>query len=93
MSLEESGSEKSEQPTLSEELLDEVFDQCHPSTPTATVEAIAQQIQLARDARARIDEEGIVVRDMRGAVIPHPAIAIEASAVKLYTDLLRKAKG
>lgn len=81
-----------EQPTLSENLLDEVFEQCHPSTPTSTVEAIAQQIQLARDARARIDEEGIVVRDMKGSVIPHPAIKIEADAVKLYTDLLKKAK-
>lgn len=79
-------------PALSEELLDEVFEQCHESTPTHTVEAIVIQIQLAREARARIVEEGIVVRDMRGSVIPHPAIAIESSATKLYTDLLRKAK-
>lgn len=77
---------------MSEALLDEVFEQCHPSTPTATVEAIAQQIAMAREARARIDEEGIVVRDMRGAVLAHPAIAIEADAVKLYTALLQKAK-
>ena len=78
---------------MSDALLDEVFEQCHKSTPTATVEAIATQIQMAREARARIDEEGIVVRDMRGAVIAHPAIAIEAAAVKLFTELLRKAQG
>jgi hypothetical protein len=78
---------------LSDELLDEVFEQCHASTPTATVEAIAIQIKLARDARSRIEEEGIVVRDMKGSVIPHPAIKIEADAIKLYTELLRKSKG
>jgi hypothetical protein len=77
---------------LSEELLDEVFDQVHPSTPSATAEAIALQIQLAREARARIEEEGIVVRDMHGSVIPHPAIKIEADAIKLYTSLLKDSK-
>lgn len=83
---------QSARPTLSEDLLDEVFEQCHASTPTATVEAIAQQIQLAREARLRIEEEGIVVRDMTGRVVAHPAIEIEASAVRLYTALLEKAK-
>jgi len=77
---------------LSEELLDEICEQCHPSTPMAMVEAIVIQIQLAREARARIDEEGIVVRDMRGVVLAHRAIAIEAAAIKLYTDLLHRAK-
>lgn len=76
---------------MSEELLDEVFEQCRESTPVAIVEAIAQQIQLAREARVRIIEEGIVVRDMRGVILSHPAIAIEADAVKLYTALLHKA--
>lgn len=57
-----------------------------------TVEAIVQQIQLAMEARKRIDEEGIVVRDMRGAFLAHPAIKIEADAVKIYTELLRKSQ-
>lgn len=86
-------SKSPERRTLPDELLDEVFEQCHSSTATATVEAIALQIQLARDARARVEEEGIVVRDMKGAVVPHPAIKIEADAMRLYTDLLRRAKG
>ncbi len=45
---------------------------------------------LARDARDRVVREGSVVRDMKGSVIAHPAIAIEAAAVKVYTSLLDK---
>jgi hypothetical protein len=74
-----------------DQVVDEVTEQCPENTPMLTIEAIAQQILLAREARRRIDEEGIVVRDMRGAVLPHPAITIEADAVKLFTMLLQKA--
>jgi len=45
---------------------------------------------LARDARDRVVREGSVVRDMKGSVIAHPAIKIEADAVKIYAGLFDK---
>ncbi|MCP3904771.1 MAG: hypothetical protein GY715_14180 [Planctomycetes bacterium] len=59
-------------------------------TPPAVVDLITEQLELADKSRKRIADEGIVVRDMRGSVIPHPAIAIEAAATKLISDLLFK---
>jgi phage terminase small subunit len=53
-------------------------------------EAIAVQILTAREARERIDREGSVVRDTKGSVVPHPAIKIEADAIKMYTSLVSK---
>lgn len=78
-----------EQPTRSERF-DEVLGQVRSSTPLATVELIARQLDRAADARARIEEEGLVVRDVKGSVVPHPGIAIELAATKLATDLLGK---
>ena len=71
----------------------EIQDQVAQRTPDAIVEAISTQLALARNARSRIVEEGAVVRDMRGSVIPHPAIKVEADAIKLYTALIAKHKG
>jgi len=59
-------------------------------TPGAVREAIATQVDRMREARRRIEAEGIVVRDMKGSVIPHPAIAIEAAAVTLLNTLMTK---
>jgi len=59
-------------------------------TPRSVVEAVAVLIYTAQEARRRITKEGSVVRDMKGAVVPHPAIAIEAAAIKQYTDLIMK---
>ena len=78
----------SELPTQLQEVIDEVWDQVRPDTPDAIIEAIGVQLFTAREARERIAREGSVVRDMRGAVIPHPAIKIEADAMKIYTGLL-----
>lgn len=61
-----------------------------PDTPYGVQEAIAIQIRTAREARVRIEREGSVVRDMKGSVIPHPAVAIEAAAMKLYVDWIGK---
>lgn len=35
-----------------------------------------------REARGRIEEEGMVVTDTRGKVIPHPALAVERSTAE-----------
>jgi hypothetical protein len=69
---------------------EEVTCDVAPRTPYAIMEAIAIQIRTAREARKRIEREGSVVRDMKGSVIPHPAVAIEAAAMKLYTDWIAK---
>lgn len=79
-----------EQPTLYDEIIEAVFEQVRSRTPMTIVEAITIQIITAKEARTRIEEEGSVVRDTKGSVIPHPALKIEADAVKLYTSLIGK---
>jgi hypothetical protein len=64
--------------------------QVAPDTPEAIVEAIAYQLGIISDARQRISGEGIVVRDLKGTVIAHPAIRIEAEAVKILSGLISK---
>jgi len=76
--------------SLADECFYEIKSQIRKNTPDATIEAIASQLLLARESRNRINEEGSVVRDMRGAVIAHPAIKIESDAIKLYTALMDK---
>ena len=61
-------------------------------TPESIVELIARQLDRADEAHERIRREGSVVRDMKGSVIPHPAIAVEITATKLASDLLTKNK-
>ena len=62
------------------------------NTPETIRELIEMQLDRIDEAKRRIGAEGIVVRDMRGSVIPHPAIAIEAAATKLVNDLVMKWK-
>jgi len=81
---------KSKQHTLSDAQMDEIRDQTIDHTPPSIVEAIAIQLHTAREARRRIETEGSVVRDVKGSVVKHPAIQIEADAIKLYTALLGK---
>lgn len=65
-------------------------EQVYDDTPKAIVAAIATQLDRAEEAAERIVREGSVVRDMKGSVIPHPAIQVEINAIKLYTDLIKK---
>ena len=67
-----------------------VQEQVRPNTPRSVVELIARQLDRADESNLRIQEEGAVVRDMKGSVIPHPAIEIERAATKLAADLLTK---
>jgi len=57
-------------------------------TPKVIIELLASQIGIADEARARIVEEGIVVRDMKGSVIKHPAIEVELKAIKAIQDIV-----
>ena len=59
-------------------------------TPTGVIEQIAKQLKRCDEASNRIDAEGIVVRDMKGSVIKHPAIEIEIKAGKIVTELLMR---
>jgi len=79
-----------EQRTSLDDAQDEIWEQVDDDTPDGVVEAIAVQLLQAREARERITREGSVVKDQRGAVIAHPALKIEADAIKLYTALLAK---
>ena len=81
---------KSAPHTLSPDLIAEVEDQTNNRTPAAIIEAIACQLHLAREARHRIVTVGSVVRDPKGSVFAHPAIQVEAAAIKIYTALLAK---
>ena len=67
-------------------------EQVGGDTPESIIEAIASQLGLIEESRTRINEEGIVVRDMKGSVIPHPAIKIEGDAIKLMDSMLSKYK-
>jgi hypothetical protein len=80
---------KSEQPTPSPLQIAEVSRQVRPNCPDAVIEAIAGQLTLAREARARVVREGSVVRDPKGSVVAHPAIKVEADAIKFYAGLLQ----
>jgi len=80
------------QPTPSTEIFNEIADQCSLTTPKRILQSIITQIDRAEEAKRRIEEEGIVVRDIKGSVLPHPAIKIEADAQKIICDLLTKHK-
>lgn len=60
--------------------------------PDVVVELIARQKDRSDEAAARIEKEGSVVRNLRGDVVPHPAIEVEKAATKLIADLMAKHK-
>ncbi len=64
--------------------------QVRDKTPDTIVHQIALQLDRSDEAKERIEKEGIVVRDMKGSVISHPAIKIEIDACKLIAELLTK---
>ncbi len=66
-----------------------IAEQCKIKTPPAVVTMIETQLERAREAGERVAREGSVVRDMKGSVIPHPAIAVEAAAQKMAAALLK----
>ena len=44
------------------------------------LEAYCSQVARMRDAQARVDAEGLVVADVKGNPVPHPALSIEKAA-------------
>ena len=59
-------------------------------SPDAIAQSMGIQLKRQHEAKDRIDEEGVVVRDLKGSVIPHPAIKIEQDATKVIADLFKK---
>ena len=72
--------------------VDYVKSQVRIKTPKSIVNAIATQLDRSDEAKKRIEEEGIVVRDLKGSVVAHPALKIEQDATKLIADLLNRYK-
>lgn len=55
----------------------------------AALEAFCTLIARLREARRRVEDEGMVVTDPRGRVIPHPALAVErqtAEQIRAWGD-------
>lgn len=71
-------------------LIEEIKAQTAFGTPVKIISIIATQIERANEAKRRIEEEGLIVRDIKGSVLPHPAIKVEADAQKLICSLLEK---
>lgn len=69
---------------------DAVALQVSDSTPNAVFDIIVGQMQISDDAKKRIEDEGIVVRNIGGAIIPHPAIKIQNDAEKIIAQLVGK---
>lgn len=63
---------------------------CDLDAPVHVLEALAVQIARLRDARARIDEEGLIIEGDKGKPVEHPALAIERAAQteirRIYAD-------
>ena len=72
--------------------MEKAKEQVAEKTPESIIETIATQLDRLNEAKERIDQEGVVVRDLKGSVIPHPAIKIEIDATKLLSELLNKHK-
>jgi phage terminase small subunit len=70
--------------------IDEARAQLSNRAPGIVVEALAHQIETLREATRRVAEEGVVVRDMRGAVVPHPAIEVARLATREIAALVGK---
>jgi len=62
------------------EIWEEVEGSVRAQIGEAGMESLCSQIHRMREARTRIDEEGIVVQDSKGNPTPHPALDIERRA-------------
>jgi phage terminase small subunit len=68
----------------------EMAPQVAVSIGAAGLEALCVQVVRMRDAAARINAEGMIVADVKGAPVPHPAISIERGAQSQVRDWLVK---
>lgn len=71
---------------------EDVACQLTDDVPDAVFDIIVGQVEIAQEARLRIKNEGIVVRNIGGMIIPHPAIKIQNDAEKIIASLVGKYK-
>ena len=58
----------------------ELEGQVRPAIGAAGLEALCVQVYRMRDAERRIAEDGLIVRDVKGNPVAHPALDIEKRA-------------
>ncbi len=58
--------------------------------PESIIDILVIQLNRVEEANIRIEKEGIVVKDSKGSVIPHPAIEIEMKAQKMISDTVKR---
>ena len=75
-----------------EDLEENVIMQVTPDCPQSVIDIIVRKLQIIKRASARVDEEGIVVRDLKGSVVAHPAIKIETESMTIVSGLLKTYK-
>lgn len=79
------------QATLTLSMIRDVIDlDVNDDCPETVFNIIAGQMEIAQSARLRIEEEGIVVRNIGGLIIPHPAIKIQNDAEKIVVSIIGK---
>lgn len=54
-----------------------------PRAPDVIKKSLANYMRMAYESNDRIAKEGVVVRDLKGSVVAHPAI-------KVYKDVVRE---
>ena len=68
----------------------EITTQCKANTPERVIDIIAEHVVIASEAKTRIEQEGTVVRTLKGDVIQHPAIKVHADATKIVANLMKE---
>jgi len=58
--------------------------------PFGVIDIYESHLKNYREAIRRIEAEGQVVRDMRGAVVPHPSLSIQQSSAEAMLVILNK---
>lgn len=75
---------------LSNNFEEMAMESVNDRAPMAVIKSLAAYLKIREEARDRIEKEGIIVRDMKGGVIEHPAIKIEISATKMILEITTK---
>jgi phage terminase small subunit len=68
----------------------EIIEQCRSNTPEKIIDMIVELATIANDAKKRIDNEGTVVRTLKGDVIAHPAIKIHSDTTKNIAAIMKE---
>jgi len=75
---------------MDQQYLDKAMDETKRTTPFGIVQILADKYKRLDDAKRRIDEEGLIVRDQKGSVIEHPALKIITTHEKEILDILKQ---